>query len=53
MNFRIYWDGDLQDELLANGRAPHFPPYIQKWNGKEAVALPLSNDKQLLRWDTP
>lgn len=47
MNFRIYWDGDLQDELLANGRAPHFPPYIQKWNGKEAVALPLSNGKQL------
>lgn len=47
MNFRIYWDGDLQDELLANGRAPHFPPFIQKWNGKEAVALPLSNGKQL------
>lgn len=47
MNFRIYWDGDLQDELLANGRAPYFPPYIQKWNGKEAVALPLSNGKQL------
>ena len=47
MNFRIYWDGDLQEELLANGRAPHFPPYIQKWNGKEAVALPLSNGKQL------
>ena len=47
MNFRIYWDGDLQDELLANGRAPHFPPYLQKWNGKEAVALPLSNGKQL------
>lgn len=23
MNFRIYWDGDLQDELLANGRRPH------------------------------
>ena len=47
MNFRIYWDGDLQEELLANGRAPHFPPYIQKWNGKEGVALPLSNGKQL------
>ncbi len=47
MNFRIYWDGDLQEELLANGRPPHFPPYIQKWNGKEAVALPLSNGKQL------
>ena len=47
MNFRIYWDGDLQEELLANSRPPHFPPYIQKWNGKEAVALPLSNGKQL------
>ena len=47
MNFRMYWDGDLQDELLANGRPPHFPPYLQKWNGKEAVALPLSNGKQL------
>lgn len=47
MNFRIYWDGDLQDELLANGRAPHFPPYLQKWNGKSAEALPLSNGKQL------
>ena len=47
MNFRIYWDGDLQDELLANGRSPHFPPYLQKWNGSEAVALPLSNGKQL------
>ena len=47
MNFRIYWDGDLQDEILANGRSPHFPPYLQKWNGSEAVALPLSNGKQL------
>ncbi len=47
MNFRIYWDGDLQEELLANGRAPRFPPYLQKWNGKEVVALPLSNGKQL------
>ena len=47
MNFRIYWDGDLQEELLANGGAPHFPPYLQKWNGKEAVPLPLSNGKHL------
>lgn len=47
MNFRIYWDGDLQDELLANGRRPHFAPYLQKWNGKKAVPLPLSNGKQL------
>ncbi len=47
MNFRIYWDGDLQEELLANGGAPHFPPYLQKWNGTEAKPLPLSNGKQL------
>ena len=47
MNFRIYWDGDLQDELLANGRIPHFAPYLQKWNGKKAVPLPLSNGKHL------
>ncbi len=47
INFRIYWDGDLQEELLANGRPPHFPPYLQKWDGKEAVPLPLSNGKQL------
>ena len=47
MNFRIYWDGDLQDELLANGRRPHFAPYLQKWNGKKAVPLPLSNGKHL------
>ncbi len=47
VNFRIYWDGDLQDELLANLGRPHFAPYLQKWNGKEAVPLPLSNGKQL------
>ena len=47
MNFRIYWDGDLQDELLANGRRPHFAPYLQKWNGKKAVPLPLNNGKHL------
>ena len=47
MNFRIYWDGDLQDELLANSRRPHFAPYLQKWNGKKAVPLPLSNGKHL------
>ena len=47
VNFRIYWDGDLQDELLANLGSPHFAPYLQKWNGKEAAPLPLSNGKQL------
>ena len=46
-NFRIYWDGDLQDELLANLGAPHFAPYLVKWNGRRAERLPLSNGKQL------
>lgn len=46
MNFRIYWDGDLQDELLANQHdAPHFVPYLQKWDGEKFVKLPLSNGK--------
>ena len=48
INFRIYWDGDLQDELLANlGRRPNFPSFIEKWNGQRANPLPLSNGKQL------
>jgi len=48
INFRIYWDGDLQDELLANrGQRPHFPSFIEKWDGQKAVPLPLSNGKQL------
>lgn len=47
-NFRIYWDGDLQDELLANrGQRPYFPSFIEKWDGEKAVPLPLSNGKHL------
>jgi rhamnogalacturonan endolyase len=42
-NFRIYWDGDLQDELLANRGRPYFPSFIEKWDGKKAVPLPYSN----------
>ena len=43
-NFRIYWDGDLQDELLANRRQrPHFPSFIEKWDGEKAVPLPLTS----------
>ena len=43
-NFRIYWDGDLQDELLANrGQRPHFPSFIEKWDGEKAVPLPLTS----------
>lgn len=46
-NFRIYWDGDLQDELLGNWGPPFFVPYLVKWNGKKGLTLPLSNGKQL------
>ncbi len=47
-NFRIYWDGDLQDELLANrGQRPYFPSFIEKWDGQRANPLPLSNGKLL------
>ncbi len=48
INFRIYWDGDLQDEILANrGERPHFPSFLQKWDGEKPVPLPLSNGKHL------
>ena len=42
-NFRIYWDGDLQDELLANRGRPYFPSFIEKWNGEKAEPLPLTS----------
>ena len=32
MNFRIYWDGDLQDELLDGTK-------IDKWNGSGTTRL--------------
>ncbi len=31
-NFRIYWDGDLQDELLGD-ISRHNSPFLEKWNG--------------------
>ena len=46
-NFRIYWDGDLQDELLANRGRPYFPSFIEKWDGEKAVPLPLSNGQHI------
>ena len=42
-NFRIYWDGDLQDELLANRGRPYFPSFIEKWDGTKAVPLPFGS----------
>ena len=48
INFRIYWDGDLQDELLGNthGRFS-FPPVLMKWNGQKCVPLPLADGRML------
>ena len=31
-NFRIYWDGDLQEELLGD-ISNHNSPFLEKWNG--------------------
>lgn len=31
INYRIYWDGDLQDELLGDVSG-HNKPYLEKWN---------------------
>lgn len=31
-NYRIYWDGDLQDELLGD-ISRHNQPLLEKWNG--------------------
>ncbi len=31
INYRIYWDGDLQDELLGD-LSGHNTPYLEKWN---------------------
>ncbi len=31
ISYRIYWDGDLQDELLGD-LSGHNAPYLEKWN---------------------
>ncbi|MCR4919189.1 MAG: rhamnogalacturonan lyase [Prevotella sp.] len=31
-NFRIYWDGDMQEELLGD-ISNHNSPFLEKWNG--------------------
>ncbi len=31
INYRVYWDGDLQDELLGD-LSGHNSPYLEKWN---------------------
>lgn len=36
LNFRIYWDGDLQDELFDGGK-------VDKWNGNGTTRLYIKN----------
>jgi rhamnogalacturonan endolyase len=43
LNFRIYWDGDLQDELLDGTQ-------IDKWNGNGTTRL-LINGKNPYDWN--
>lgn len=39
-DFRIYWDGDVQEELL---NAKNNAPYLEKWNGTKANNLLINN----------
>lgn len=42
VNFRIYWDGDAQDELFDgsyDSNSKKANPYIQKWNGSSFTNL--------------
>jgi len=32
-NFRIYWDGDIYDEILNDKGGGHNQPYLEKYNG--------------------
>lgn len=54
MNFRIYWDGDLQDELFdggLNSSTGIASPYIQKWNGSGYDRISVAyNGSQTCNW---
>lgn len=36
-DFRVYWDGDLQDELLSRMKGDK--PFMEKWDGEMAVKM--------------
>lgn len=42
-SFRVYWDGDVQDELIENA-------VMKKWNGSDFVELKLEG-KNFQEWD--
>lgn len=46
-DFRLYWDGDLQDELLGD-MSNHNQPYLEKWNSTlKKIERYLINGKNL------
>ena len=36
-NFRIYWDGDIYDEILNDKGGGHNQPFLEKYNGGDLV----------------
>ena len=54
INFRIYWDGDLQDELFdgsLDSNTGLCSPNIQKWNGKGFDRVDIGyNHSQTCNW---
>jgi len=55
VNFRIYWDGDLQDELFdgaLDSKTGIAHPVIQKWNGTKLVSINMEayNHSQTCNW---
>lgn len=58
-NFRIYWDGDLQDEWLDNRHVDHWDATAQTWqrvytfayNGKSACAINGTKENPCLQCD--
>ena len=58
INFRIYWDGDLYDELIGNsvnkGAAgetpiPYYQYYVAKWTGHNVERIKI-NGKDFSEW---
>lgn len=45
-NYRIYWDGDLQDEYLGD-ISRHNSPFLEKWNGNGCTRMYPKRNKNL------
>lgn len=58
VNFRIYWDGDLYDELIGNSAnkglpgespIPNYQYYVAKWTGTNVQRIKI-NGKDFSEW---